>query len=436
MMVVYSSLLLAVLVLGAPWWLARMATSGRYRAGLAGRLGRVPEGLRAAVAGRDVIWVHAVSVGEVMAATQLIRELKARLPGWMVAVSTTTETGQRLALARLGAESPVFYLPLDFAFGVRRYLRVLRPKMLVLMESELWPRLMDECAKRAVPMVVVNARVSDRSFPRYMRLRRLWLPLLGKVSLFLAQSEETAERLVKIGAPTERVRVSGNLKYDVRVGEESALTKMLRERLPVDAKVVVCGSTLEGEERMLLEAWPAVLAGESRAVMVLAPRHPDRFAAVAGMVAGRGFGLVRASEFVERAGTSNEPVAAGTIFLLDTIGDLASVYGLGTVAFVGGSLVAKGGHNPLEPAQFGVPVVMGASYENFREIVEVMRESDAVRIVSTASLGAAMVEMLRDEGAARAMGERGRGVFEAQAGATARTVEALMELLRETAVRR
>jgi 3-deoxy-D-manno-octulosonic-acid transferase len=430
MMVVYSSLLLAVLVLGAPWWLVRMATSGRYRAGLAGRLGRVPEGLRAAVAGRDVVWVHAVSVGEVMAATQLIRELKAKLPGWVVAVSTTTETGQRLALERL-PESPVFYLPLDFAFGVRRYLRVLGPKMLVLIESELWPRLMNECAKDAVPMVVVNARVSDRSFPRYMRLRRLWRPLLGKVSLFLAQSKETAERLVKIGAPAERVRVSGNLKYDVRVGEESALTKMLRERLPVDARVVVCGSTLEGEEKMLLEAWPAVLAGEPRAVMVLAPRHPDRFAAVAGMVAGSGFGLVRASEFRERAGS----VEAGSVFLLDTIGDLASVYGLAAVAFVGGSLVAKGGHNPLEPAQFGVPVVMGASYENFREIVEVMRESDAVRIVSTASLGEAMVEMLRDD-AARAMGERGRAVFGAQAGATARTVEALMELLGETAVQR
>jgi 3-deoxy-D-manno-octulosonic-acid transferase len=300
-----------------------------------------------------------------------------------------------------------------------------------------------------VPMVVVNARVSDRSFPRYMRLRRLWRPLLGKVSLFLAQSGETAERLVKVGAPAGRVRVSGNLKYDVRVGEESALTKRLRERLPVDARVVVCGSTLEGEEKMLLEAWPAVLAGEPRAVMVLAPRHPDRFGAVAGLVAANGFGLVRASEFLERVGTVDgtvgkpidKPIAdaalkAGTVFLLDTIGDLASVYGVGTAAFVGGSLVAKGGHNPLEPAQFGVPVMMGASYENFREIVEVMRESDAVRIVSTASLGGAMVEMLGDEGAPRAMGERGRAVFKAQAGATARTVEALMELLGETAVQR
>jgi 3-deoxy-D-manno-octulosonic-acid transferase len=436
MMVVYSSLLLAVLVLGAPYWLARMATSGRYRAGLAGRLGRLPKKLRAAMAGKNVVWVHAVSVGEVMAATQLIHELKAKLPGWVVAVSTTTETGQRLAQERLGSESPVFYLPLDFASVVRRYLRVLRPKMLVLMESELWPRLIDECEKSAVPMAVVNARVSDRSFPRYMRLRRLWRPLLGKISLFLAQSAETAERLVRIGAPSERVRVTGNLKYDIRVGGKSLLAEMLRERLMVGARVVVCGSTLEGEERMLLEAWPAVFASEPRAVMVLAPRHPDRFAAVAGMVAASGFGFVRASDFRKQSGTANDTIAGGSVFLLDTIGDLAAMYGLGAVAFVGGSLVAKGGHNPLEPAQFAVPVMMGPSYENFREIVEMMQESDAVRIVSTASLGAAMVEMLWDEAAARALGERGRAVFEAQAGATARTVDALMGLLEEMAVKR
>jgi 3-deoxy-D-manno-octulosonic-acid transferase len=187
---------------------------------------------------------------------------------------------------------------------------------------------------------------------------------------------------------------------------------------------------------MLLEAWPAVLASEHRAVMVLAPRHPDRFAAVAGMAAASGFGRASASELRERPETAEDTVAAGSIFLLDTIGDLAAMYRLGSVAFVGGSLVPKGGHNPLEPAQFGVPVLMGPSYENFREIVEVMLESDAVRIVSTASLGAAMVEMLGDEAAARALGKRGRAVFEAQAGATARTVEALMGLLGETAVKR
>jgi 3-deoxy-D-manno-octulosonic-acid transferase len=428
-MIVYSSLLLAALVVGAPFWLLRMATSGRYRAGLPGRLGLVPEGLRAAVAGRDVIWVHAVSVGEVLAATQLIRELKAALPGWVVAVSTTTETGQKLAMERLMA-SPVFYLPLDFRFTVRRYLRVLRPKMLVLMESELWPHLIGECAKGGIPVVVANARISDRSFPRYMRLRRLWRPFLQMISLFLAQSEETAERLVKIGAPAERVHVMGNLKYDVRAGSESALTEMLRERLPVASKVFVCGSTLEGEEQVLLEAWRAVLAAEPNAVMVLAPRHPDRFAGVAAMVAGSNFAWVRASEFRIRPDT----VEAGSVFLLDTIGDLASIYGLAAVAFVGGSLVAKGGHNPLEPAQFAVPVVMGPSFENFRDVVERMRAGDAIRIISPEMLAETLIAMLRDADDAKVLGERGRAVFAAQAGATARTVQALVSLLQERAV--
>ena len=429
MLAIYSSLLLAALILGAPYWLLRMATSGRYRAGLPGRLGLVPEGLKTAVAGRDLIWVHAVSVGEVLAAVQLIRELKEGLPGRVVAVSTTTETGQRLAKERL-PESPVFYLPLDFRYAVRRYLRVLRPKMLVLMESELWPRLIAECARNGVPILVANARISDRSFPRYMRLRRLWRPFLERITLFLAQSDEAAARLIKIGAPAERVRVIGNLKYDVRVSGESALTKMLTERLPAGSRVLVCGSTLEGEEQMLLAAWSAVLATEPNTVMVLAPRHPDRFASVAGMVSAGGFALVRASKFQKRP----ETLTAGSVFLLDTIGDLASMYGVAAVAFVGGSLVTKGGHNPLEPAQFAVPVVMGPSFENFRGVVDTMQKEDAIRIVTPEGLAATLIALLHDQNDAKAIGERGRAAFETQSGATAATVKALMALLEESPV--
>jgi 3-deoxy-D-manno-octulosonic-acid transferase len=426
---IYSALLLAALVVGAPYWLLRMAMSGRYRAGLAGRLGLIPAGLREAVEGREVVWIHAVSVGEVMAATQLVRELRVELPGWVIAVSTTTATGQRLAKERLPG-SPVFYLPLDFAVVIRRYLRVLHPSLLILMESELWPNLIQECARSGVPMAVVNARISDRSLPRYLRLRRLWRPLLAQISLYLAQSEENAARWLRIGAPSDRVRVSGNLKYDVRAAGASALVVPLREHLPEGATVVVCGSTLEGEEQELLETWPAVLTEDSRAVMVLAPRHPDRFAAVAGLVSGSGFAMLRASAFRER------PVAIepGSIFLLDTIGDLASVYSVGTVAFVGGSLVSAGGHNPLEPAQFGVPVIMGPSFENFREIVEAMLLHDSIRIVTTPGFSEALVAMLRNRNDARALGERGRTFFEAKAGATARTVQALLELMRERVV--
>jgi 3-deoxy-D-manno-octulosonic-acid transferase len=422
---VYSALLAAALVVGAPWWLARMATSGRYRAGLAGRLGKVPPGLAGAAAGRRVIWLHAVSVGEVMAATELIRELRRQLPEWVIAVSTTTETGQRLARERLGGQSPVFYMPLDFAVLIRRYLRVLHPELVVLMESELWPNLISVCASQGIPVAVLNGRVSDRSLPRYLRLSRLWRPILKRVSLFLAQSEENGSRFVQIGAPADRVRVTGNLKYDVRAAERTAMTALLRETLPESAKVVVAGSTLEGEEKMLLDEWPKVLEAHPESVLILAPRRPERFGIVAGLIETAGFDLVRASELVPNRAQKNDG-----IILLDTIGDLASVYALGTVAFVGGSLVPMGGHNPLEPARFGVPVLMGRSSENFREIVEAMCSAKAIRIVEPSGLGRTITELLQEDDRARQMGEQGRKVFTAQAGATARTVECLLGLLR------
>jgi 3-deoxy-D-manno-octulosonic-acid transferase len=420
---VYSFLLAVVLVLGAPWWLVRMATSGRYRAGFAGRLGIIPKALREAVQGRQVIWLHAVSVGEVMAATELVRSLRAALPEWLIAVSTTTETGQKLARERFQG-SPVFYLPLDFAFVVRRYLHLLKPELLILMESELWPNLMNECVRGGVPVAVVNARISDRSLPRYLRLKMLWRPILKGVSLFLAQSEENAKRLIQIGATSDKVHVSGNLKYDVKAAGESPMTSLLRESLPTGAKVLVAGSTLDGEEMMLLDAWRLIFREVPDVVMILAPRRTERFQPVAALVKANGFRVILASELDKQ-----ETIAAGSIVLLDTIGDLASVYSLGTVAFVGGSLVSAGGHNPLEPARFRVPVVMGPSSENFREIVEAMNAADAIRISSRSTLTDDLMEMLHGDAQVRSMGERGREIFDAQAGATARTARALLSLI-------
>ena len=419
-LLVYSSLLLGVMVLGLPYWAARMLFSGRYRAGLAERLGRVPQGLRETCAGRNVVWLHAVSVGEVLAATRLVEELRGALPGWLIAVSTTTETGQRLARERF-VGSPVFYLPLDFAVLMRRYLGVLRPRLVVLMESELWPNMIHTCHAEGVPLAVVNARVSDRSFPRYMRLKRLWGPLLREVTVFLAQSEETAGRLRSMGVAAERVKVAGNLKYDVRVGEPSAMTRRVASLL-FQTRLMVAGSTLPGEEEMLLAAWPEVHKAHPDVAMLIAPRHKDRFDEVLAAIRKSRFPFFRCSHLL----LDTEPIFGGTILLLDTIGDLASMYSAATLAFVGGSLVAKGGHNPLEAAQFRVPVMMGKSYENFREIVERMRAANAIRIVDRMNFAGNTIELLRDAGD---MGERGRRVFEQQQGATARVVAELMELV-------
>ncbi len=417
MLFFYSLALALVLVVGAPYWLFRMATSGKYREGLGERLGFVPKCLLAR-SGEPVIWVHAVSVGELLAAARLIEDLRKELLGWRIVVSTTTRTGQGLARQRFGAEN-VFYFPLDFAFAVRAYLRALKPQLLVLMETEFWPRLLVECHRSQVLVAVVNARISDRSWPRYLRLSFLWRRLLGDLRLVLAQSELDVERLKAIGAGN--VRYGGNLKYDIRAAAPAAVMQILRDQISPGVKTLVCGSTLEGEEKILLSAAPPEV------VTIFAPRHPERFEAVVRLLEQSGKPWVRRSQWL----AAPTPLGPGSVFLLDSIGELASVYSLATVAFVGGSLASCGGHNPLEAAQFHVPVVMGPHYENFRAIVDRLRAEDAIRIVQPNELGKELTALFSDEAFARAIGERGHSVFSAESGATARAVSALIEIVGE-----
>ena len=425
MLILYSFALASLLILGAPWWLLRMATSGKYREGLTERLGFLPQRMRKALDGRRIVWVHAVSVGEVLAVSRLVDELEARLAEsagqrvadrWRVMISTTTRTGQELARRRFGADR-VFYFPLDLAWPVRSWLRALRPKLLVLVETEFWPRMLTECRRGAIPVAVVNARISDRSWPRYRRFARMWRPLLRDLAAVLAQTELDAERLQFLGAG--HVSVAGNLKYDVRAAGSSAITAMLHKFLAPGARVLVCGSTLAGEEAMLLDALPPGI------VTLLAPRHPERFGEVAEILSKRAAKWVRRSQWAESPGA----LAPGTVFLLDSIGELASIYALAHAAFVGGSLVPAGGHNPLEAAQFAVPVVMGPHYENFRGIVDKLREHDAIRIVVPGELNAALTAMLSGSGESRDLGARAREVFEREAGATERAVRALIEIV-------
>ena len=434
-MIVYSVALSLGLLVAAPWWGWRMLRSGRYREGLGQRLGWVPAAVRAGVRGRQVVWVHAVSVGEVLAVARLVSELQAALgDAWIVAVSTTTATGQ--AVAREKLEGIVFFFPLDFGFAVRAWLRVLRPKLVVLVEGELWPRVLYECERRQLPVAVVNARVSDRSYERTMRVRWVWRWMARRVTLFLAQGAETAERLLALGIAPERVWDVGNLKYDLLPGGSNEVAEWVR-LVAGGRKIFVAGSTLSARERqglseeaIVLQAWDGALRAAG-VVLVLAPRHPERFGEVFAMAAA--FQVMRASV---RGGVeeSTSPVALQAheteVILLDTLGDLASVYGVADVAFVGGSLVPRGGHNPLEAARFGVPVAMGPSYENFREIVEGMLAADALQSVSAEDLAATLAELMDDDGG---MGNRGRTFFEGQAGATARTVAALRELVKRNA---
>lgn len=432
----YNFVLLAALAVGSPWWLFRMATTQKYREGLLQRLGRVRpdrsgpfkgKRLPGFSDGRPLIWVHAVSVGEVLAVTRLVKELDAALPDYLIAVSTTTRTGQALARQRFGVNR-VFYCPLDLPWAVRAHLNALCPRLLILAETEFWPNLLSSCYRRRIPVAVVNARVSDRSWPRYRRLRRLWRPFLQPLSRVLAQSKTDAGRLKAIGCLPARVSVAGNLKFDVRAAEEAGVTRLLKA-LAVNLRFIVAGSTLEGEEAALLEAWPRLLQADPQMAIVLAPRHPERFAAVAALLAKSGFAWVRRSDWLSAPEGSIQPLEPGSIVLLDTIGELASVYSLAAAAFVGGSLVPAGGHNPLEPAQFGAPIVMGPHYANFRAITEDLLAQNAIRISEKETLAKVLAGLLRSPNQAATMGSRARQVFDQQAGATSRCVEALQELL-------
>jgi 3-deoxy-D-manno-octulosonic-acid transferase len=432
----YNLALLVALVVSAPWWLLRMATTQKYREGLLERLGRVrsvekrlkleraSSGEKDHSASRSLIWVHAVSVGEVLAVTRLVKDLEAALPDHLIAVSTTTRTGQALARERFGANR-VFYCPLDLPWAVRASLNALQPGMLILAETEFWPNLLSGCFRRGIPVAVVNARISDRSWPRYKKLRLLWKPFLSRLSTVLAQSETDAERLRALGCTEDAVSVSGNLKFDVRPAQEAEATLILRSA-GISLRFILAGSTLDGEESALLEVWPQLLAVDPALVLVLAPRHPERFAAVATLIQDSGVAWTRRSEW----GRATEPplLCSGKIVLLDTIGELASVYSIASVAFVGGSLIPSGGHNPLEPAQFGVPIVMGPHYGNFRAITEDLLAQNAICISEKQNLAKTLVDLLCDRAQAKAMGARAKMVFERQAGASARSVAALMKL--------
>ena len=410
------------LLLGTPVWLLQMLRHGKHRAGWRARLGNVPEQLRRHRA--PIFWVHAVSVGEVLAVSGLVAQLRERHPRARVVVSTVTDTGQKLARQRFGAEN-VFYFPLDFAFAVRPYLQTLRPRLAVIAETEFWPNFLRLAREGGARVAVVNARISDRSFPGYRRLRR-WLPrVLQNVDLLLAQTAQDRERLLAIGAPAERTRVAGNLKFDASLPQTPAIVQQLQSAIALAeaSPVIVAGSTMEGEEPLLLRAFETVLALHSRAVMILAPRHPERFNHVASMISDLGIRFWRRSEWQPSRSI------AGRVFLLDTIGELASLYALATVAFVGGSLVERGGHNILEAAQYGVPVLVGPHTENFRDIVNLFLQAGAARVVGPAELPLVLRELVENEAERKLMGMRAIETLQAHRGATERTLRALEELL-------
>jgi 3-deoxy-D-manno-octulosonic-acid transferase len=406
-----------------------MARLGKYRAGLSERLGRVPSRIVQNATG-PVIWIHAVSVGEALAISELVSRLRARFATARILISTTTQTGQKLAAERFGAEN-VFYFPLDFAFAVRPYLRRLKPDVIALAETEFWPNFIRLAHSSGAKIIVTNARISDHSFPRYRRFAALMRPVLRQIDAFLTQSKTDAERLVEIGAPKDRVIVAGNLKFEVKPPDTShGIVRDLAKAFERDsiAPVIVAGSTVEGEEPIVLDAFRKLLSAYPTSRLLLAPRHRERFESIASLLETSGISFARRSKL---PGDLAE-LKPGSVLLLDSIGELSAIYSLADIAFVGGSLVPRGGHNILEPAYFGKAIVVGPHTENFRDIVSYFTAEDAVLICEPEELADRWLALLREPGVRKQFGERARAVFQQRSGATDRTMDAIAERMKSS----
>lgn len=427
MYVLYNFLLWLALPFILAYHLYRSISRGRPSA-LKARFGLVDDGLLAPLRGDGPIWVHAVSVGETIAAKPLLKGLKQRFPSRPLILSNMTETGRSIGQG-IGEVDLALHFPFDYPFAVRRLLSQARPELIVIVETEIWPNFVRIAREMGIPVVIVNGRISDRSFSRYLRLRPFFGAVLAHFSALCMQSAEDGRRIAAIGADPSRVFVAGNLKYDLAVNvptPDERLGIRTAYRLPPDALVVTAGSTHPGEEEQVIATFRALLADGLQVVLVLVPRHPERADEVAGLLEKAGLAYIRRS----RLEADSTLLVAGEVLLVDTIGELMRLYAVSDLVFVGGSLVPVGGHNLLEPASLGVPVVFGPYMENFREISRLVLAGEAgVQVTGGKTFGAAMATLLQDAAGRRAMGERGRRVVEENGGATERHLAVIDRLL-------
>jgi 3-deoxy-D-manno-octulosonic-acid transferase len=380
--------------------------------------------------GEDSIWIHAVSVGEALTARALITDLRDRYPGLRLYLSTTTLTGQQIARTRLQGVDAVFFFPFDLPVFVNRTLRLVRPRVFVMMETEIWPNLLRACRRQGVKTVLVNGRISSRSYPRYRLARGFFKQVLADVDRFCMQSDESVRRIIDIGADPKRVTVTGSLKFDsleipVATAHGKPRERVLRFfRLSPNRTVLVAGSTMRGEESAVLGAFAKIKATMPSALLVLAPRHPQRFTEVERLARDAGFVTIKRSELPIDA----EPRA--DVVVLDSIGELAQLYQVSTAVFVGGSLEDHGGHNILEPAIFGKPILFGPYMRNFKEIAEAFLSNDAaIQVQTERELNTALLALVTDPVRRARLGAAARALVEANRGAKTKTLEVIGQLL-------
>lgn len=420
----YDLILLLVAALLIPWYLVRRVLGLKSRRGLRERLGWYAPNRLSALEGRRVLWIHAVSVGETRAAVTLLKALKQTFPNHALVITNVTETGHAVAQTIREVDLCLFF-PLDLSFVVRRVLQRLNPQAIVVVETEIWPNLVRLAHQRKIPLMLVNGRISDRSFPRYRKLRGLVAPILHRFSAFCMQSALDAERIRALGARSEAVSVTGNLKFDMAAVQTNQSNRQeLRERyrLPPDGTVWVAGSTHDGEERTVIETYRLLLETGRNIVLILVPRHPERAEKVGVLVQSLGFEYRLRSSLHATSTT----FSSGQVLLVDTLGEIIPLYMASDVVFVGGSFVPVGGHNILEASLVRKPVIFGPFMHNFREISQLVLSAGAGYQVNDASELAVIVGQLLDEPSlAQSVGDKGYAMIAANTGATARTIGTL-----------
>jgi 3-deoxy-D-manno-octulosonic-acid transferase len=427
---IYSLLLAIGFLILLPRFLYDAFRHGKYVAGFRERLGTLSP-----ATAQPLIWIHCVSVGETQAARPLVLQLKKELPNYRIAISTTTLTGQNLAreIFKNDAEK-IFYFPFDWGRTVRRTLKALEPKAVLIMETELWPGFLRECERQQIPVVVLNGRLSERSYRRYRLFRGFMSRVLRGVSLAIMQTEADAARLRRLGISAEKVQVSGSLKFDAgSLPLNEILTKQLRTRFNFtgDSPLILAASTHAPEERIVVESFKRLTAHTVPSTrLLIAPRHPERFAEVAALIQASGLPWCR------RSALENSSDHTARIVLLDTIGELQAVYSLATVVFVGGSIAKTGGHNILEPAAVGACILTGAHTYNFREIVERFVRAEAIVQLpampnsdTALKLTELFAAFLTDPDKRRLLGERAKQLVNQNRGATERTMKLLKNIL-------
>jgi 3-deoxy-D-manno-octulosonic-acid transferase len=430
MFLLYSILLVIAFIFLLPRFIYDALTKGKYAANFRARLGRIP---KFEPQGKKIIWLHCVSVGEAQAARPLASELLKSFPDYALVVSTTTITGQKIAHEVFQSEATaIFYFPFDFAFAVRRALDQVKPSLVLIMETELWPRFLRECKERKIPTAIVNGRLSEKSLRGYRLFKPFIKRVVNNLSLALMQTEADAKRMRSLGIAREKVHVTGNIKFDAQENTtEQQLSENFRSRFGFDGShpLIVAASTHAPEESLVLEAFKRIRSS-TRARLLIAPRHPERFNEVVSLISSSGLTWTR------RADEPKETDVARDVILLDSIGELRAIYPLAQIVFVGGSLVPKGGHNVLEPAAAGVCVITGAHTSNFAAIVRDFVAANALDQLprvpedeAANELSVVLNRLLTDNEQRNRLAKNAKEVFEKNRGATRKTIEKIDSLI-------